>query len=90
MMQDSVRHRKKSLTSEAPDPVGVRDLRYEFIGRVVAITGRDITLGLHGGPAQTQVGILETVRMRKGRVVVVLSMSFRGRPPEMRTIEVLS
>jgi hypothetical protein len=89
-MEQRGKLKSKSLTSATPEPVGVRDLGYDLIGRSVAVTGRDITLGLHGGPAQVQVGVLETIRMRKGRVVVVMAMSFRGRPSEMRTVEVLS
>jgi hypothetical protein len=52
--------------------------------------GRDITLGLHGGPRVELTGVLETIRMRQGRVVVVMQIKLRnGRPSEMRTIEVL-
>ena len=81
----------RNSTSATPEneTVRVRDLSYDHIGRKVTLTGRDITLGLHGGPGQLLTGVLETIRMRKGRVVVVLSISFRKRPPEMRTIEVL-
>lgn len=82
-----VPQKSRSSTSDTVEWVGIKDLRYELIGRRVAVTGRDITLGLHGGPSLTQIGVLETIRMRKGRVVLVMGMTLRGRPVQMRTIE---
>jgi hypothetical protein len=71
--------------------VNIRTLDFDTIGRPVRLMGRDITLGLHGGPAIEQKGILETIRMRADRVVVVMLMPLReGRPPEHRTIQVMA
>lgn len=91
MNQGTQNPRSSTSAEQEYRAVNVRTLGFDLLGREVRLMGRDITLGLHGGPAIEQKGILETIRMRADRVVVVMLMPLReGRPPEHRTIQVMS
>jgi hypothetical protein len=67
----------KSSTSESEIRVG--DLRYSLLGKKITVRGRDVTLGLHGGPSVLLTGQLESIRMSSGRVTLVMGIRFPRR-----------
>lgn len=83
---------EKKVTAEdnfvVDPPMDARELTYHFLGREITVHGRDITLGSHKAPPLSQKGVLESFRMNRGRIVMVLSMKFKSRPvPQPRVIE---
>lgn len=79
-------------TSTSADRIQVYDPRglgYGVLGTEITVQGRDITLGKHNAPPLLHTGVVESVRLNKNRIVLVMSLQIGRRPiRQPRVVEI--